>query len=274
MVSVCSWLALASRTLTRLFSLAPGRDGDVLELGDDVGAAELGGPEPGLGRVGAQVAQQRFVVHPVHGRLGVGVEHRVGSGGQRQKVAFLPPDQVAVDRRKAPPVQHVVQLAGGVRAGVDLLTGADAQEVGQQRRAGRGTVVDTQLLGQIQRHHTGRLVQVDLWPEPDDRHLRRVPRANRVGGLGVLEHSGRHRPTLQTGPRTRTRRRWSSAPESSGPSCIDSATDCGGIRDGHACPPLSSRLYAESYLSCISVANAGDHHLTGRSGRDVVCSGM
>ena len=80
-------------------------------------------------------------MHPVHGRLGVSVEHRWAPAGRDRKVAFLPLDQMAVDSREAPPVQHVVQLAGGVRAGADLLTGADAQEVGQQRRAGRRAAV-------------------------------------------------------------------------------------------------------------------------------------
>ena len=58
---------------------------DVLELGHGVGAAELGGPEPGPGRVGAQVAQQRLVVHPVHGGVGVGVEgDRVPAGSVKK----------------------------------------------------------------------------------------------------------------------------------------------------------------------------------------------
>ena len=49
---------------------------------------------------------------------------------------------------------------------------------------------DAQLLGQIQRHHAGRLVQVELWAEPHDRHLQRMAGADRVGGLGVLEIAG------------------------------------------------------------------------------------
>ena len=190
MVSVCSWFSLASSTLTRLLSLAPGREAISSNLATASERQNLVAAEPRLARLGTQIAQQRLVMHPIHGRLGVGVEHRAGTGGQGQEVALLPLDQLAVDRREAAPEEHVVQLRGGVRAGVDLLTGADAHEVGQQRGTGRRTGLDTQLRGQVQRNHTGRLIQVDVGSELGDRNLRRISRADRVGGLGVLEVAG------------------------------------------------------------------------------------
>jgi hypothetical protein len=70
-------------------------------------------------------------VHPVQGCLGVGVEDRAGTGGQREEVALLPLDHAAIHGREAAPENDVIQLGGGIGAGVDPLAGTDANKVGQ-----------------------------------------------------------------------------------------------------------------------------------------------
>src|SRR5207253_10798352 len=112
---------------------------------------------------------------------------------QDDEVARLPGDHAAVDGRAARAPEHVEELAGGDRLQAERLTGGDADEAGQQRRAGGG-VGRAERAGKVERDDPGDAGGGGS--EGADGDGRDRARPERVDGLVVLEEAGVAGPVL------------------------------------------------------------------------------
>ena len=179
---------LPRSTLTRLRSGGRRVALDLGQPGPGLGPVVPGGGEPGPAGVDAQVGEQGGVGHPVQqgatARVAVvGDVHGGAAGRQGQEVArrtrSMRPEAGAVRARgpleRAVPAtpEAVVELAGGIGHGGQLVAGPDDHERGQQARAG-GRVGHAQPVGEVERD------------EPDAVPPRWMPGGNRWTGTGLM----------------------------------------------------------------------------------------
>ena len=155
-------------------------------------------PESRGRRLDAQVSQQGLVVHPVEGRIRIGVVRRPGAGGQREDVALLPGEPVAVDLRPAGAPDHEVELGRRIGARPHVFARLDVDEIGTQGGAGRRPGA-SQFLAQVERDDAGRALFVQPRREIGQGHLADQPGTDRIGRLAVLVVLSVTGPSIQLG---------------------------------------------------------------------------
>ena len=185
MVSVWSNFSLAKQDA----DAAPhGRLGvllDFLQHGDGLLPGVKGRLEPGRVGLDTQVAQQRLIVDPVEGRVGVGVVFGPAARREGEEVPLLPGQLSLREAGPAAAPDHVVDLRRGVGLRLEALARQDADEVahGAGLVAGPGTA---ELVAQVEGHDPRRALLVQAAREIGIRHPAGLV-ADRVGRLAVLE---------------------------------------------------------------------------------------
>ena len=150
-----------------------------------------------LRRLGAEVAEERLVVHPIEGRvLARLVEHPTASR-ESEEIPGLPRDRGLVRRplggaARSAPAHHEEQVARGVGIGEHRLAGTNSDEARAQARArGRaGTAQDGRI---VERQHARAAPLVKLGVELGQRHLAGGALDEGIGGVAVVVIAGRRR---------------------------------------------------------------------------------
>ena len=133
----------------------------------------------------AEIAQQRRVMHPVEPRLAVRVMQGVAVRRQHHVVALRPVDGLAARVRPPAAAKHEEHLAGRLGRGHDRAAD-DTDEVGAERRGGRGTD-DPQLFADVERLHARRSFVEERRREGAVRHRRDDALLDRVCRRTVVE---------------------------------------------------------------------------------------
>jgi hypothetical protein len=172
-------------------------DHHVERFADRLVAVERGAKPPRR-RHGAQMPQERLVVHPIQSCVVAPHMRRGALGRQCEEVACPPRNlesgghvDAAIDSqpRGACAPHHEEELARGVGIGDKRVAGVDPHEVRTQpRRGGRPRTAEGGA--RVERQDAGRPLLVERGSEPRPRDRRNTRIGQRIGSLSVIVKPG------------------------------------------------------------------------------------